>query len=60
MAKKHIQCEKCTFQDGILCKHESNKGVIIKYRLETPVYFKTCIEINKNGDCKNFVELSKK
>lgn len=58
MAKKIINCEKCIYQNGVFCLHESNKGIIVKYRVETPCYFKTCIELNKDGDCKNF-KLSK-
>lgn len=59
MAKKQIKlCEMCIYKDGVLCTHESNKGIIVKYRVETPVYFKSCTELNKEGDCTNFVELS--
>lgn len=61
MAKKQQTklCEECVYKNGVLCTHECNKGVIVKYRIETPVYLKTCAELNKDGGCKNF-KLSKK
>lgn len=57
--KVEKSCETCIF-NGDKCQHESNKGIIVKYRLETEVFFQTPEEINKNGKCKNYVELSKK
>lgn len=58
--KKKKECAKCRYKDGEKCTHESNKGIIVKYRTETPVYFRTPDELNKNGDCKNYVEFSAK
>lgn len=52
------KCNDCKYKDGLICKHESNKGVIVKYRVETPVYFKTCLELSES--CKNYVKFSAK
>lgn len=61
MAKKEklIDCANCAYNSE-KCLHESNKGIILKYRVEKETYFKTPDELNKKGDCKNYVELSKK
>lgn len=59
MTKKQEKiCASCIHKDGVLCSHKSNKGIIVKYRTETPVYFKTCAEINENGNCENYAEFS--
>lgn len=59
MAKKENNCKTCIY-NGEKCTHESNKGLIVKYRVETEIYFNTPDELNKEGKCKNYVELSKK
>lgn len=52
MAKK-INCEECQFYDT-QCQHPLNKVLLVKYRQEKEVYINT----NKDGNCKNYVELS--
>ena len=58
MAKKEklIGCKTCIY-NGEKCTHESNKGILVKYRVEKEVYFETPEKLNKKGDCKNYVEL---
>lgn len=54
MAKK-INCEECQhFVSG--CQHPLNKVLLVKYRQEKEVYINT----NQDGNCKNYVEFSKK
>lgn len=58
MAKKKLNdCANCVYNSE-KCLHESNKGVIVKYRVEKETYFKTPDELNKKGNCINYVELS--
>ena len=54
-----MECAKCIY-NGEKCTHKSNEGLIVKYRIETPVYLKTPNELNKEGKCPNYVELFKK
>lgn len=57
--EKLIDCKDCKF-NGEKCTHKSNEGLIVKYRQEKKHFFKTPDELNKDGNCKNYVELSKK
>lgn len=57
--KKIIDCAKCVYNSE-KCLHESNKGIIIKYRVRKECLLKTPDEINKKGNCKNYVELPEK
>lgn len=57
--KKEKTCKNCIY-NGDKCQHKSNKGIIVKYRVEHEAYFQTPEELNENGKCKNYVELSKK
>lgn len=61
MAKKEklIDCKNCIF-NGDKCTHISNKIILVKYRQEKELYLKTPEELNKSGNCKNYVEFSKK
>ena len=60
MAKKEIKyCENC-IHNGTKCQHFTNKGIVVKYRVEREEYFKTPDEINEDGKCKNYVEIPKK
>lgn len=56
MAKKTKtnNCKNCIF-NGDKCQHYSNKGVVVKYRVERETYLCTPNELNQKGDCKNYI-----
>lgn len=53
--KKEAKCVICKSYDGKNCHKNGNVGIVIKYRQEKQVYIKTPEELNKDGDCKNYV-----
>lgn len=61
MAKKEAkkECKNCIYFD-IECNHPSNKGIKIKYRQEKEFYITEIAELNKDNDCKNYVQFSEK
>lgn len=60
MKKKQNTCDLCKYKSDIICMHPKNEGIVVKYRVEKSVFFKTCIELNPDGDCKNYAEFPKK
>lgn len=57
---KAIECTLCKHYNGKDCHKKDNIGVAIKYRQERQIFVKKAEEINKDKNCKDYVELSKK
>lgn len=50
-----ICCQKCGHFKNNNCTHLSNRGIVIQYRKEKEVFLKSVEELNKDGDCTNYV-----
>lgn len=54
-SNKLNKCQKCVYFKDNNCTHPSNQGIVIQYRKEKEVFLKSVEELNKDGDCNNYV-----
>lgn len=59
MAKRN-KCVDCNNLLNGQCNSPGNIGILAQYRQEKKIYLKSIQVLNKNGNCKNYVELFKK